>query len=226
LAVPAWEVAVRHDWRAKTRSYFVHLSVGITFAVAWTLAQYALNPFRARSTLGAMSVSRSLPWQLLGGLSLYAVIVAVAYALHSAREVRRVEEERQLPLPEAVQTAVTSLDRLFIRTGNRTVVVPADEIERLQGWDDHVAVYTKGRRLLASHRLNELAERLDASRFLRVHRSHIVNLAFVRDIERVDPNRVRAVMGNGDRVPASRAGSLALRKLTRQLSLADNRQPT
>jgi two-component system LytT family response regulator len=66
--------------------------------------------------------------------------------------------------------------------------------------------------MLVDYRLSDLAARLDPSRLLRVHRSHIVNLQRVRATERRDANRDIVVLTTGERVPASRTGSTALRK--------------
>lgn len=51
---------------------------------------------------------------------------------------------------------------------------------------------------------------------IRIHRSHVVNLGFVHGFERLDGDRVRVRMRNGDTVPASRAGTVALRKAVRR----------
>jgi two-component system LytT family response regulator len=66
---------------------------------------------------------------------------------------------------------------------------------------------------LVSVRLQDLAERLDATRFVRIHRSHIVNLDFVTMCEPYDAWRLQAVMKSGRRIVASRAGTRLLKAL-------------
>jgi two-component system LytT family response regulator len=67
-------------------------------------------------------------------------------------------------------------------TAGRLVPVLLREVERLEAEDDYVALVVAGRRFLVELPLGEFAERLDPRRFLRIHRAHIVNLDFVRQL--------------------------------------------
>jgi DNA-binding LytR/AlgR family response regulator len=61
--------------------------------------------------------------------------------------------------------------------------------------------------------------RLDFRRFVRIHRSHVVNLDFVAAIEPHEGSRVAAVLKSGGRIVASRSGTARLRALTSQRRL-------
>jgi DNA-binding LytR/AlgR family response regulator len=177
-----------------------HAAGALAFTGAWVWLQYALNPYRMRPLGEAILTSRSLAWQAMAGLWLYGSVALLARAAGARVRVR---------VPEASPT--TPLDRLAIRLGERTIIVAVNRIERLQAADDYVAVHAEGRRLLASHRISELAARLDPASFVRVHRSHIVNLSFVDGFERLPGDRIRVRLRSGATVPASRAGSALLR---------------
>lgn len=180
--------------------------VGAT--LLWVWLQYALNPFRMRGVLEALSVSRSAPWQLAAGLGLFTSVIAVALVVRAART--------SAPAANPPSQTQQRLDRLAIRLGDRTYFIDVATIERLQAADDHVALVTGGRRMLASYRMAELHERLDHARFVRIHRSHIVNVSFVVGLERRDANRVTVVMKSGERIVASRKGTVELRQRLRQ----------
>jgi LytTr DNA-binding domain len=205
-------------WRLGLRSSLVNDSGGVrpsrlvgavvVAAVGWVWLQYALNPFRVRSILDTMSMSRSLAWQLVAGICVFSVFVV------AAQMVRLAERVRSSSVAEAPERAPL-LEQLSIRIGTRTLLVALKDIERLQGSDDHVAVFANGKRLLASYRMREIEQRLDASQFVRVHRSHIVNVTFIQQVERLDANRDVVVMKSGERIAASRAGSVVLRRLLR-----------
>jgi two-component system LytT family response regulator len=92
------------------------------------------------------------------------------------------------------------------------IAIPLEQVERLEACDDYVAVCIDGRRHLLHARLHNLHARLDPSRFLRVHRSHVVNAEFIRALEPRDGSRLTIVLASGARVPASRAGSAELRR--------------
>ena len=61
--------------------------------------------------------------------------------------------------------------------------------------------------------LAELEARLDPSDFVRVHRSHVVNLEHLQSITRYDERRLELTLSDGSRLVASRQGSKALRAL-------------
>jgi DNA-binding LytR/AlgR family response regulator len=182
----------------------IHHGIAITgCAVLWVWLQYALNPFRMRGTFDALLVSRSAPWQLAAGLYLFGSIIIAARLLRS-RAARH-------STPEAAAKA-PALTHLAIRVGDRTTLVDVRNIERIQACDDHVAVTAERRCLIASYRMSDLIGQLDPNYFIRIHRSHIVNLSHVRSIQRVDANRDEVILKSGESVTASRAGSIALRK--------------
>ena len=105
------------------------------------------------------------------------------------------------------------LTRLFVRDRDRIVPVAAAEIERLEAADDYVEVHTKARSYLVYLTLNDFERRLDPERFIRVHRAHIVNLDFVRQLVPFDGSRMQVEMRDGTKILASRTRSKELRQL-------------
>lgn len=109
------------------------------------------------------------------------------------------------------------LTRLFVRDRGRIVVVRVADVERLEGEDDYVAVHVApaagGRRHLVYLTLQEFERRLDPTQFLRVHRSHIVNLEHVVALAPHDATRLQLELRSGARIVASRTCSRELRTL-------------
>lgn len=83
---------------------------------------------------------------------------------------------------------------------------------RLEADDDYTVVCSANKKFLVSLPLTEFARRLPPEKFLRVHRSAIVNLDRVREIEEFD-RRLLIYMADGAIVQASRTGSQLLKKL-------------
>ena len=106
-----------------------------------------------------------------------------------------------------VLSASKPLSHVFVKERGRMLAVALERVERLEACDDYVALYVEGRRHLLHARLQDLAARLEPSRFVRVHRSHVVNLSFVTAIEPRDGSRSTILLSSGARIPASRAGS-------------------
>ncbi len=106
-----------------------------------------------------------------------------------------------------------ALCRIFVRDGNRILPISLTSIERVQGADDYVTICTSHKEYLVSIRLSDLEAHLARENFLRIHRSHLINLEYVESIEAYDAARVEVVMKSGTRIVASRTGSKRLRDL-------------
>jgi two-component system LytT family response regulator len=98
------------------------------------------------------------------------------------------------------------LSRVLIRDGARVHVVGCDRIDYIEAQDDYVQIHADGKSHLKNQRLAELEAQLDGARFLRIHRSIIVNLARIDRIEQATRDSYVAVLKDGNRLPVSRSG--------------------
>ncbi|MCU0622816.1 MAG: LytTR family DNA-binding domain-containing protein [Gemmatimonadaceae bacterium] len=123
-----------------------------------------------------------------------------------------------LPPPEARLRELAAsdgrpLERVFVRERQRLVPIALREVERLEAEDDYVALVVRGRKHLLGVALSALMPRLDPATFVRIHRSHAVNLEFVAAIVPWDAGRYAVELKDGTRLVASRTGTQALRAL-------------
>jgi two-component system LytT family response regulator len=132
-----------------------------------------------------------------------------------------VEEQEGRPDPATLERARNALQsrdqrppatRLFVREADMLLPIVVKDIIRLEACDDYSAVYVEGRRYLIHLGLREFTARLDPEKFLRVHRSHTVNLDHVKAAEEFD-RRVVLYMSDGSEVTASRSGAQQFHKL-------------
>lgn len=105
--------------------------------------------------------------------------------------------------------------RLFLRDGSKLVPVPTSTIERFEACDDYVRVHVGAKVYRMNLQLSDLEARLNGGTFLRIHRSHMVNLDCVRSLEPYDGSRYQVTLRNGVTIVASRQRSKALRELGR-----------
>jgi two-component system, LytTR family, response regulator len=105
--------------------------------------------------------------------------------------------------------------RLFVRDAGRIVPIRVSSIERLQACDDSVIVHAGGRRFRLNMPLSDLEGRLDPQVFVRVHRSHVVNLDHVASWTPYDGSRFQIALRSGATIMASRQRSRMLRDLGR-----------
>jgi len=113
--------------------------------------------------------------------------------------------------------ASTKIERLFVPTRTGTMHLEISEVEYFQGQGDYVLLSTKQRTHLVPIRLREFEERLDSRLFVRIHRSFIVNIDFVRAVNTVGNGRYCVSMNSGKEIRASRRGSTLLRAHMRPL---------
>jgi len=107
--------------------------------------------------------------------------------------------------------------RLLVRTSTGTQVVPVDEIDAVVGAGVYVALRVRGRELLHRASLADLGAQL-GDRFVRVHRSTIVNLEAVVSLDAMSHGEFELTLRHGERVRASRTYRAALERALGPLS--------
>lgn len=131
---------------------------------------------------------------------------------HAGEMVRRRDVSRP-DVAAATAAARKPLQRIAFRDGATIDVVPVQRIDYIEAQDDYVHVWSRGVRHIKQQPLGELEALLDPTRFIRIHRSYIVN---VESLGRVEPyakdSRV-ALLKDGTRIPVSRAGYERLKGL-------------
>jgi two-component system LytT family response regulator len=108
-----------------------------------------------------------------------------------------------------------AIPRLFVREAGRIVPVRVSAIERIQAADDYVIVHVGTRQFMLGVPLADLEARLDPNTFLRVHRSHLVNLDHVVACTPREDSRFEVTLRSGATVTASRLRSRLVRALAR-----------
>ena len=122
--------------------------------------------------------------------------------------------------PEAVQTLAREaamraapLDRVLIRDGAKVHVIASARIDYIEAQDDYISIRSEGKSYLKSQRLSELETQLDPAKFLRVHRSYLLNIDGIRRIEAATKDSHVAILHDDTRIPVSKAGYQKLKLL-------------
>jgi hypothetical protein len=181
----------------------VSLMVGLRHIAYWALASsyYDFGPW-----------PRELVYEYLKDARGYAGILA-AIALYRMAMWRMKGEARLLSEPDvgAPVEPVARPERFLVKKLGKEFLLPAQDIEWAQAWGNYVNLHVRGRDHPLRSTLAGLESRLDPSRFQRVHRSYIVNLAQISAIEPQDGGDADLLLHSGQRVPCSRTYRDALR---------------
>ena len=136
-------------------------------------------------------------------------------ALNRAKErLRGKEPHAAMPpteLAAAARPPAQYLDRIPVRDGPRVFIIPVAKLDYAEAQDDYVALCAEGKKHLKQQTISSLESALDPSRFLRIHRSYIVNLERVTKVEPYAKDSHVAVLSTGVQLPVSRAGYARLR---------------
>jgi two-component system LytT family response regulator len=114
-------------------------------------------------------------------------------------------------LAAAARPAGRPLERIAVRDGAQVHVIPVERVDLLEAQDDYVAIHEGGRTHLKHQTLAELAAALDPARFVRVHRSYVVNVERIARLELLAKDSRVAVLRDGRQVPVSRSGQERLK---------------
>jgi len=119
---------------------------------------------------------------------------------------RALERAKSGVATTAVQPPPRELTRIVVRDGPKVHVIPIHKLDYAEAQDDYVALHSEGRSYLKQQTIGALEAMLDPNRFVRIHRSAIVNLERIARIEPYAKDSRVAILNDGARLPVSRAG--------------------
>jgi two-component system LytT family response regulator len=134
-------------------------------------------------------------------------------ALERAR--KRLGEKLPAPteLAAAARPPEQYLQRIVVKDGARVQVIPVDKLDWAEAQDDYVALHSLGKSWLKQQTISSLESALDPGRFVRIHRSTIVNLERVVRIEPYGKDSRLAILTDNTQLPVSRTGYDRLKAL-------------
>jgi two-component system, LytTR family, response regulator len=135
-----------------------------------------------------------------------------------ARARQRMGEK--LPPPSDLKASTRAqgefAERIVVRDGTRVHIIPIAKLDYAEAQDDYVALASEGKKHLKQQTISSLETSLDPARFLRIHRSYIVNLERVTKIEPYGKDTHLSILSDGTRLPVSRSGYGRLRAVLDQ----------
>jgi len=138
----------------------------------------------------------------------------LAAALDRARA--RLSRGERLPVQELADAARPRhgyAGRILVRDGPRVHVIPVEKIDYVQAQDDYVSFRCEGKDHLKEQTLAQVEASLDPAKFMRIHRSFVLNLDRLARVELDARDNRIAILADGRRLPVSRAGYTRLSAL-------------
>ena len=194
-----------------------HLLLALAFANLWYIGVQVGYGIQAGDWLkGGLSgrplLGLALSWQAFQGVTLYAVVALFTYAATYRVRLEAAEAELARLRAAPARAAQPAPRQILVKDGRALRPVAVGDILALSGAGDYVEVLTRGGTHLSGTTLDAFEAELPPG-FTRVHRSHIVRLAEVLEIESAGNGRLTLHLPGGTSVTTSRAGARRVREL-------------
>ncbi len=126
-------------------------------------------------------------------------------------------ERRETPLPRSLAgMGEQRTDRVLIRDGGNVHIVLTTNIDVITAQDDYVEIQAGGKKYLKQQTMSQIEVHLDPQRFVRIHRSTLLNIDRLAKLELYAKDSRVAILKDGSRWNVSRAGYDRLRELLEQ----------
>jgi len=113
--------------------------------------------------------------------------------------------QRALALLEALKAQSSHLERLLVKAGGRAFFLKTEEIDWIEAEGKYVRLHVGRESYLLREGINSLEAQLDPRKFLRIHRSTIVNIDRVRELQPWFHHEYRVVLRDGTQLMLSRS---------------------
>jgi two-component system, LytTR family, response regulator len=97
-------------------------------------------------------------------------------------------------------------NRIVVREGGNIRIIPINEVQYIEAYDDYVKIYTAKEMFLKKKTMSYYEQNLDPTQFVRVHRSYILQVSHLTRIEPLEKDTHVALLKSGAKVPLSRSG--------------------
>ncbi|MGC2403772.1 MAG: response regulator [Acidobacteriaceae bacterium] len=136
-----------------------------------------------------------------------------------ARVRERIASQAAMVTHEQLRSLLSGRDefprRLLVHNGGKDSFVNTDEIEWIEAADYYACLHVGSRSFLLRESIKQLTKTLDPRKFVRIHRSVIVNVDQVKEIFREGAGEGSVVLKTGQRLRMSKAGWQSLAALSR-----------
>lgn len=139
-----------------------------------------------------------------------------ASAVQRVLQADNINIQKIQPLAESLiggSTGASFPEKILVQTGNRLVTVAVSEILWVDAEGDYSKLITNKGSFLSNYGISALEQKLNPQQFIRVHRSAMINIHFVKEIQKYAAS-YDVIMQNGDVVRVSRSYMDRIKELT------------
>jgi len=161
----------------------------------------------------------TIPVCVVGGMLLYSALVQrYSILLKAEREAEEIMEEvppeppLQIEEEHEPEQQIEIIDRVAVKIGQKIHVIIVTDIIYIQAEGDYVMIHTADGRYLKEQTMKYFEQHLPVQKFVRIHRSCIVNVEIISRVELYEKQNYLLVLQNGEKLKTSASGYKLLKK--------------
>lgn len=116
-------------------------------------------------------------------------------------------------LIENVNSTKDKLERVVVKESGKILIIPVSDVYYIEAADDYVVISSANKEYVKNSTMRFYEEKLPSDTFVRIHRSCIVNVNFIKEIQPYNKETHSVIMKNGKSLKTSRQGSAELKGL-------------
>ncbi len=116
-------------------------------------------------------------------------------------------------LAKALYDKKEFLERIVVKQNQKITIIPVDQIKYIEAQDDYVMLYTVIGNFLKEKTMKFYEENLDPKNFIRIHRSYIVRISNIKQINLLEKDSYIIILNDGTHLPVSKSGYQKIKEL-------------
>ena len=128
--------------------------------------------------------------------SLFRAIDSIASGISYSRKIES--------LLEKIRKEERCLNRILVKKGPRYFLINTDTIMYISAYEKYIKLHTPDEVFLVRNTLHHMEERLNSSKFVRIHRSSIVNMDYIREVQPWSHGDCIVILKDGEQLSLSR----------------------
>lgn len=123
------------------------------------------------------------------------------------------KENDYKPLLENINQNKDILNRIAVKESGKIFIIPVDDIYYIESADDYVVISTSNKEYVKHATMKFYESKLPKNYFVRIHRSTIININFIKEIQTYTKDTLSVIMKNDKSLKTSRQGSVELKNV-------------
>lgn len=105
------------------------------------------------------------------------------------------------------------IERVIIKDAQKINIIPVDKIKWFEAQDDYVMIHLENARYLKQKTMKYFERHLDPNYFVRIHRSYMISIDFIKHLEQQDKESYKIILKNQQELPVSKTGLSKLKNI-------------